>query len=84
VPNPTVRRVLTTVPNSDGTISLLKESHRADGYISIIHRVRDLNGRTALVLHYVYNPRGQIVHGPEEKFRRPGYQGQPDLAVPRR
>jgi hypothetical protein len=84
VPNPTVRRVLTTAPNSDGTISLIKESHRADGHVSIIHRVRDPDGRAVLVLHYVYNPHGRIVHGPEEKFRHPGYQGQPDLAVPRR
>jgi hypothetical protein len=82
VPNPTVRTVLITIPNSDGTISLIKESHRADGHVSIIHRLRDPEGHTALVLHYVYNPRGQIVHGPEEKFRRADYQGFPELVVP--
>ncbi len=82
--NLTVRRVWTTVPNSDGTVSLIKESYRADGHVSIIHRVVDQNGHTALVRHYVYNPDGQIVHGPEEKFRRSGYQGDPELRAPYR
>jgi len=81
VANPTVRRIWTTVPNSDGTVSLIKESYRADGHVSIIHRIVDQHGHTVVVWHYVYSLDGQIVHGPEEKFRRYGYRGDPDKSA---
>jgi hypothetical protein len=79
--NPTVWKIWVYYENPDGTRSEVKESHRKNGDISIIHLVKR-KGRTLLVLHYVRDSSGNLLSDPHEKYRDPHYKAVPRLWEP--
>lgn len=78
MPNPTVyKHPRLVVPSPDGMLAVVDRNVRANGDMSTIVKIRDEQGHTVVVYHYVHDSAGNLVHGPHEApgSRDPTYAG---------
>jgi hypothetical protein len=72
MPNPTVRREREINRNEDGSVVEIFRSIRENGDASEMIFFREGNRIKRVIWHVVYDATGVMVHGPHEKYRRPG------------